>query len=71
MFMELKTQINSSSIVVVSVPLFFFLFLFFTRYKSSGQKINRETSGLSEILHQMDLTDVYRAVTEMLKEHRF
>ena len=39
--------------------------------RSTKQKINKETQALNDTLHQMDLTDIYRAFHQKTTEYTF
>lgn len=61
---ELKTKINTKSIIVISVSTFSNVFVTWT-------KTNRETSELINILIQTDLTDLYTTFYPKAKEYTF
>lgn len=61
---ETQININPSTVGDFNTPLS-------PTDKSSGQKINRETSELINIIYQVDITDIYRLFYPNTKEFTF
>ena len=62
----IKGVIDSNTIIVgdINTPLS-------SMYRSSRQKINKETQALNDTLDQMDLIDIYRALYPKAEEYTF
>ena len=66
MLTAIKGEINSNTIIVgdFNTPLT-------PMYRSSKQKINKETQALNDTLDQIDLTDIYRTFHPKVAEYTF